>query len=155
MPLFLQMAHVLLDDPQSALAVAEGAKARSLAVLLAKQRLAASSSSGAARSGGSGDDDDDHAVADGGAAAIADLDDALTFDALAETAVEQRACIVVYSILFGAQLFIWVLDSKGALAAFKDIPLEQAAARSIAQLVEAKPDLLQGGAALAIPLFLR
>ena len=117
MPLHLQRAHALLGDPQSALAVAEGAKARSLAVLLAQQRLAASSSSGAARSGGSGDDDDDHAVADGGAAAIADLDGALTFDALAETAVEQRACIVVYSNYLNVALFIWLIDSKGALAA--------------------------------------
>ena len=72
MPLYLQRAHVLLDDPQSALAVAEGAKARSLAVLLAQQRLAASSSSGAARSGGSGDDDGDHGDAADGAAAETD-----------------------------------------------------------------------------------
>ena len=106
-------------------------------MLLAQQRLAASSSSGAARSGGSGDDDDDHAVADGGAAAIADLDGALTFDALAETAVEQRACIVVYSNYLDVALFICLIDSKGALAAFEQIDLQkEAASRSITQLVE-------------------
>ena len=131
-PHYLQRAHALLGDPRTALEVAEGAKARSLAVLLAQQRIA---SSRAPAAGGDGGDDERAAATAGGT--TADLNESLSFAALAATAVEQRACIVVYSILFGTQLSIWVLDSKGALAAFKDIPLKQAAARSITQLVEA------------------
>ena len=132
-PRHLQLSHALLDDPQAALEVAKGAKARSLAVLLAKKRMASSRVSPAA-GGDGGDDDRNASTADG---AIADLGEVLPFPALAATAVEQRACIAVYSILISEQLFIWVLDSKGDLAAFKKILLKQAAARSITQLAEA------------------
>ena len=123
-PSHLQLAHALLNDPRAALEVADGAKARSLAVLLAQQRVA--SSRAPSRPASDDGDDDDRAAATA-TDTTADLDEPLSFADLAATAVEQRACIVVYSVLSGGhdKLFIWVLDSKGTLVVFKDIPLEQ------------------------------
>ena len=128
-PRDLQRALVLLDEPHEALVVGERARARALAVQLARQAHAAPSESGDAQ--------------------IAALDKLpRSFDALAASARDQGACTLYFSLLPSwNQLLVWVLSSKGELAAFVTIALPgKQADAAIAQLIESSARRADGAA---------
>ncbi len=110
---------------QEALEVAEASRARALDVLRAQQAALA-------KHRRPFHPHHPHA----GAAPVAARGGERSFAELAEIARARNACVVVYSLLFGDELLIWVLSSRGALAAFEQVPLE-ANDNELAVLVEA------------------